>query len=113
MWIHIASIDEISETCGVAKEVDGQQVALFRLGEQVFATSNVCTHQYALLTEGYIEGEYVFCPMHQGCFHIPSGAAQEPPVSKPIQTFPVKVEQDKVFIDLNTIAESSNGTNNG
>ncbi|MGD9942306.1 MAG: non-heme iron oxygenase ferredoxin subunit [Burkholderiaceae bacterium] len=100
MWIPIAkSTDEVGEH-GNGYEVDGEFVALFRLDGCYFATSNVCTHQFALLTEGCVDGEFVTCPMHQGRFHIPSGAAQGAPVSEPIRTFPVRVVDGVIEIEL-------------
>jgi apoptosis-inducing factor 3 len=99
-WVPIAKTSDAIERHGTAIEVRGQQVALFMVNGRRYATSNVCTHQFALLTQGCVEGEYVDCPMHQGRFHIPSGAAQGKPVTKPLRTYALRVTGDDVLIEL-------------
>jgi nitrite reductase/ring-hydroxylating ferredoxin subunit len=85
---------------GSALEVDGEPIALFMVDGCRYATSNVCTHQFALMTEGYVDGEYVECPMHQGRFHIPTGAPQGFPVVTPLQTYALRIEGDDVLIEV-------------
>jgi nitrite reductase/ring-hydroxylating ferredoxin subunit len=99
-WIPIATLDRPIPRHGMAIEVEGECIALFAVKGCLYATSNVCTHQFALLTEGYVDGEYIECPMHQGRFHIPTGAPQGPPVTEPLRTYPVRVEGNAVLIEL-------------
>jgi len=81
-------------------EVDGQLIAVFNLEGRFFATSNVCTHQFALMSEGFVDGEYVECPMHQGRFHIPTGCAQGMPVSEALRTYPLRQREGQIEISL-------------
>ena len=81
-------------------EVDGQLVAVFNLGERFFVTSNVCTHQFALMSDGHVDGEYVECPMHQGRFPIPTGCAKGVPVSEALRTYPLRVRDGQIEISL-------------
>ena len=100
MWMHIAKAsDDIAEH-GRAVDIGGKHVALFKLGGCYYATSNVCTHQFALMTEGCVDGEYVECPMHQGRFHIPTGKAQGSPVSEALQVYATRIEDGEVQIDF-------------
>jgi nitrite reductase/ring-hydroxylating ferredoxin subunit len=69
--------------------VDGHDIALYRVGGQVYATSNVCTHQHALLTDGYLDGDCVECPLHQGRFSIVTGEARDGPVNEDLRTYAV------------------------
>lgn len=97
-WIPIARVGDEIPRHGLAVEVEGEPVALFRVAGCLYATSNVCTHQFALMTEGYVDGEYVDCPMHQGRFHIPTGAPQCEPVTVALRTYPVRQDGDTVSI---------------
>ena len=65
-----------------------------------YALNNVCTHQFAFMSEGYVDGEYIECPMHQGRFHIPTGAAQCAPVTQPLKTYPVRTDGGDILVDL-------------
>ena len=50
------------------------------------------------MSEGYIDGETVECPLHQGLFNNRTGAALSPPVTKNLQTFKTKVENGQVYV---------------
>ena len=97
-WVHVAAVTDIPEGGCLGVEVGSQYVALYNIGGRYFATDNICSHQMALLSEGSVDGEYVECPLHQGRFHIPTGAPQGVPVTEPIKVFPTKVEGEKLLI---------------
>ena len=80
--------------------VNGANVAVFNVGGSFHATSNICTHQFALLSEGYVDGDVIECPLHQGRFSILTGEPEGEPVSKPIRVFPIRVEGGDVFVDV-------------
>lgn len=101
-WVNAGSSVAVpeGETIGVA--VGGRDIALFKVKGEVFATSNFCTHGHALLCEGYLEGHEIECPLHQGRFDIRSGKAMCAPLTQDIRTYPVKIENGRVFVDLGT-----------
>ncbi len=79
-------------------EVQGLEIALCRLPEGYYATTNVCPHQGGPLSEGHIEGGKIVCPWHQWRFDIKSGAASHYPKIK-IKTYPVMQEGDDLFLE--------------
>ncbi|HEX3971646.1 MAG TPA: Rieske 2Fe-2S domain-containing protein [Stellaceae bacterium] len=87
---------------GEMKEVTvgAKHIALYNLGGKFHATDAYCTHGHALLTEGYIDGAIVECPMHGGMFDIPSGKATGAPCTTALATYPVRVEGDTIAIGL-------------
>ncbi len=99
-WIPIAKVSDPVDPHGTPVEVEGEELALFMLDGCRYALSNICTHQFAFMTDGYVDGEYINCPMHQGRFHIPTGAPQGVPVTKPLRVYPVRVEGDDVLIEF-------------
>jgi len=74
-------------------------VALYRLDDGIHATHDVCTHAYALLSEGYVEGAVVECPLHGALFEIRSGKCLAVGTSD-LATYPVRVEGDTVLVGL-------------
>lgn len=80
--------------------VSERPVALVRSGGVWYALHNVCTHQFALLSEGYVEDGCIECPLHQGRFELATGAPKAPPVTEPVRVYPVKSENGKVYVDL-------------
>ncbi|HMP55183.1 MAG TPA: non-heme iron oxygenase ferredoxin subunit [Novosphingobium sp.] len=74
-------------------------VALYNIDGEFLATSNVCSHAVAMLTDGYIDGDQIECPMHGGMFDIRTGAATHFPCVEPLRTFRVELRDGAVFID--------------
>lgn len=96
-WVKLAAKYELTEGEVLGLEAGGQQLALYCDQGEYFATSNVCTHQYALLSDGYFEDGCIECPLHQGRFDIRTGKAMCAPVTEDVKVFPVKVEGDEIF----------------
>ncbi len=86
------------EVCGIT--IADTQIALYRIGGTIFATSNICTHEYALLSDGYVDGDCVECPLHAAVFHVPTGEVRGGPTDCALKTYPVKLEDDVVMIDI-------------
>ena len=99
-WIEVAQVDEIEDSDAKGCRVGGVAVAIFNVAGRFYATSDICTHAHAHLCEGYIDGDIVECPLHQGRFHIPTGKAISAPVTEDVRTFPVRVDGGKVFVQL-------------
>lgn len=103
-WREVISLDELRPDAVKGLDIDGTPVALYRLDEEVFATHGICTHALAFLADGFVEEGKIECPLHQGLFDIRSGKALCAPLTKDVQTFAVKVESGKVFVDLDISA---------
>jgi len=97
-WHRVARVDEIPDDEGKAVRVGDRAIALFRVEGAFYATDDICTHEYASLAEGFVEGDVVECPLHAGAFHIPTGKALTPPVTVDIKTYPVRVEGDDIYV---------------
>jgi naphthalene 1,2-dioxygenase system ferredoxin subunit len=99
-WIRIASVGDVAESDVQRCDIETQCIALYNIGGKLYATDDICTHAHAHLSDGYIDGDKVECPLHQGLFHIPTGKALSPPVTENLKTYPVKVVDGDVLIDL-------------
>jgi len=99
-WLKVAELDAVPEGGVVQVRVGAEAVALYNLDGKVYATSDICTHAYACLSDGYIDGENIECPLHQGLFHIPTGKAVAAPASEDLKTYPVKLDGGAVYIEV-------------
>jgi naphthalene 1,2-dioxygenase system ferredoxin subunit len=89
------------EQYGVAQAiVRGVKVALYAVDGEYFATADLCTHGAASLADGYLDGELIECPLHQGTFNVKTGAAVGAPCSVAVKTFPVKLENGLLHIGV-------------
>ncbi|WP_439687792.1 Ferredoxin subunit of nitrite reductase or a ring-hydroxylating dioxygenase [Cupriavidus oxalaticus] len=99
-WIEAALLSSIPQDDVIAVAVQGKEIALYGVDGDVYATDNVCTHGHARLCDGFLEGHEIECPLHQGRFDIRNGAAMCAPLTEGIRTYPVRIEGDKVYLDL-------------
>jgi len=99
-WIHIANSDQLQDGDVIAVSIDKQNVALYQDGDSYFATDNVCTHQFALLSDGYFEDGCIECPLHQARFDVRTGKALCAPATTDLRTFPTKREGIKIFLHV-------------
>ena len=98
-WVGVAA----DLPLGAMREVtvQGRSVALYRLEDGGWAaTDNVCSHGRARLTDGWLDGIEVECPLHAGRFDILTGAALCAPASKPVAVHQVRVEEGRVFLRI-------------
>lgn len=75
-------------------------VAIYRAQGQFYATQDVCSHEHAYLSDGVVVDCVVECPFHQGRFDVRDGRALGAPVIIPLKTFPVKVVDGKVWVQV-------------
>jgi 3-phenylpropionate/trans-cinnamate dioxygenase ferredoxin subunit len=80
-------------------------VALFRTDDgDVYAIDDTCTHQEASLSDGWVEGCEVECPLHSSRFDLRTGQVDAPPAQRPVRTHRVVVEDGAIYVDLSTAA---------
>lgn len=75
-------------------------LAAFNIDGEIHCTSNVCTHQLAILTDGFFEGDVIECPLHGGAFNVRTGAVMEFPCKTHLRTYPVITVDEDLFIDV-------------
>jgi naphthalene 1,2-dioxygenase system ferredoxin subunit len=97
-WIDALAAEELptDDVLGVA--VDGRDIALYTVGDEVFATDNICTHGHARLCDGFLDGHEIECPLHQGKFDVRDGRPTCEPTTEPVRSYPVKIEGQRVFV---------------
>jgi 3-phenylpropionate/trans-cinnamate dioxygenase ferredoxin component len=99
-WHELPEAQALGEEEAIGVVVGGQQIALCRSGGTVHAIGDVCTHQYALLSEGYVEDGCIECPLHQGRFDLKTGAPLGPPVTEAVRVYRVRTEDGKSYVEL-------------
>jgi nitrite reductase/ring-hydroxylating ferredoxin subunit len=101
-WTPLLDVSQLPEGKGLAAHVGEHSIALFRVGEQVHALGEQCSHEAASLAEGQVlEGRCVECPMHGARFDLRTGRALCLPAVRPVKVYPVRVTQGRVEVKLN------------
>ena len=97
----VCHVSEIAEGTARSVEIGGRQLALFNIGGTFYATDDRCTHARASLSEGFIEGDTIECPLHGGRFHILTGQPLSPPVRVAVCVYRVQVVDSEIYVQIN------------
>ena len=81
-------------------EVEGKTICVARVGEEVFAVDDTCTHSDASLSEGDISGFKIECWLHGAEFDLRTGVALTPPAIAPLKTYEIHVDGDSVTVKI-------------
>jgi len=98
--VTVASKEAIAEGEITGVSVGDEQIALYNLDGEIYATSNICTHAFALLSDGWLDGDQIECPLHAGRFEVKTGKGLGPPIPCDIKTYPVRVTGDEVQVQI-------------
>ncbi|MBO2954853.1 anthranilate 1,2-dioxygenase ferredoxin subunit AndAb [Burkholderia pseudomallei] len=99
-WHTLGALDEFSEDEPAARVFGNKPIAVFRVGDDVFALHDLCTHGHARLSEGFVENGCVECPLHQGLFDLRTGAPKCAPVTQPVRAYPIRIVDGQVEIHV-------------
>jgi len=104
-WIDVAPPSELPP--GERKTVNTPycEIAVFNLDGEYFAIEDVCSHDGGELASGELsseegEGDQIICPRHGARFCIRDGRALTPPAYENIDTFPVRIDNNMIQIDI-------------
>jgi nitrite reductase/ring-hydroxylating ferredoxin subunit len=99
-FVGVGAADEVPEGTANAFEVDGDEVAVARVGGVLYAFSDICTHRGCnLSTEGEIDGTTIQCGCHGSVFSMKTGEALEGPATEPVPTFGVRELDGQIQIE--------------
>jgi nitrite reductase/ring-hydroxylating ferredoxin subunit len=95
-WVRVAAKADVAEGACLGVRVGSKEVAIYHLpGGEFYATDNVCSHEYALLSDGWLE-----CPLHAAQFDIRTGKAMSAPADEDIAVYPIKAEGDDLMVQV-------------
>ena len=99
-WERALPAADVEEEDVAGVVVKGHDIAIYNVRGRFYATANVCTHQLACLSDGFVIDDEIECPLHQGRFHIATGQPKGAPVHLPLRTYPTKVVDGIVFVGI-------------
>ena len=106
MELRVAPLNELPDGRGVRLEVKGHRMALFRMGDEVYAVGDRCSHAEASLAEGELFDTTVECPRHGSEFDLQTGKPTSLPATKPIPVYHVEVREGEVVLQLDAVEET-------
>jgi 3-phenylpropionate/trans-cinnamate dioxygenase ferredoxin component len=100
-WVPACEVDDVELEDVVPFTHGGVDYAVYRSPDDRFhATAGHCTHERQLLCDGLVMDGVIECPKHNGRFDYATGKALGAPAIVDLATFPTRVEDGTVMIDL-------------
>ena len=100
-WVAACAVDDVDTEDVIAFEYAGCPYAIYRSpDDQFYATDGMCTHERAALSDGLVMGHIIECPKHNGRFDYRTGAGKHAPIRVDLRTYPTRVDNGIVSIDI-------------
>jgi nitrite reductase/ring-hydroxylating ferredoxin subunit len=99
-WVAVGDRAELDAGAMKGIELGDLQIAIYNVDGEFYATDNICTHAFALLSDGFLDGDVIECPLHGGCFKVKTGEGMGAPINEDIKTYPVRLNGDTIEINI-------------
>lgn len=113
-FVQIATKDELMDGSMKMATVEGREILLAKVGDNYYSADNRCPHMGGNLSHGKLDGTIVTCPRHHSQFDLKDGHVirwtgwsglklslgkilRSP---RPLKTYNVKIEGEKIMVDL-------------
>lgn len=103
-WIEVCDASEVAPGEALRVEIGDEPVAVWNVDGSYYATQDSCTHEETSLSEGDLWGDVVECPLHGAQFDVTNGEVLSLPAVLPLKTYPVKVDEGKLYVEWNAEA---------
>ncbi|MCP2244177.1 bifunctional 3-phenylpropionate/cinnamic acid dioxygenase ferredoxin subunit [Lentzea aerocolonigenes] len=97
--ITAGAVDDLPVGESVRVSTPDGAIAVFNADGEFYAIDDTCSHQDASLSEGWLEGCFVECPLHAASFDLRTGVPTCLPAKKAVRTYPVVVQDGVIHVD--------------
>ncbi len=98
VWHEVAKLSSLDAEEPTQVRIEKMLIALCLDGEEVFAMHDICSHEFACLSDGVIEDGCVECPRHRALFDIRTGKAMSAPATEDVRIREEKARMEKVGV---------------
>ena len=75
-------------------------VVVCRSEAGLFAVADLCTHDHARLSDGFVFDDSIECPLHQARYDLASGRLLEGPDCPALRTYPIVIDGERVYVEI-------------
>lgn len=98
--VKICQISELPPGTLKGAEFEGRRILVANIEGTIYAHDGTCTHEEADLSNGFMLGDRVVCPLHLSQFDLKTGEAVTAPAIEPLKNYKVKIEGSNVFVEI-------------
>lgn len=97
-FVKVAQVSDLAAGEMMVVEVGDDRVLLANVEGTVYACDDICSHAFASLSEGDLNGAEVECPLHGSAFNVTTGEVNEPPADEKIKTYQLRIEGQDILL---------------
>ena len=97
-FVKVAQLDDLSPGQMMMVEVGDDRILLANVEGNVHAIEDICSHAYASLSEGDLNGDEVECPLHGSAFNLITGEAMTPPADESVKVYELRIEGQDILL---------------
>ena len=97
----VARFDDLVPGTATKVDVDGVAVAVVRIGDDVYAIGDMCSHANVSLSDGEVwcDEKQLECPRHSSAFSLETGVPATLPATQPVPVFDVTIVNGDVIVE--------------
>ena len=99
-YVKVCELSEIPPGTMSPADVSGIRLMIVNVEGTLYAVDRICTHETADLSSGFLTDSEVTCPLHLSRFDVTNGSVLNPPATKPLRTYKVKIEGTSVYVQV-------------
>lgn len=100
--VRLCAADDVADGTAKLCQIEGQRIALVRIGDSFYAIGDRCSHGNYSLSQGWVWPEdcALECPQHSSTFDLRTGVPNVLPATEPVPVYEVRREGDDVMLVL-------------
>ena len=99
-WVRVADVSDCPPGTLFEIETAQENLVLANVEGDLYALQNRCSHQDLPLSDGELVGDRLECLYHGASFDVCSGRAMALPAIRPVETYPVEVRGQEIFVQI-------------
>jgi len=107
---HVACrLEELASGAARRFDFEGRSIAVVRIGDDVYAIGDTCSHADVSLSEGEVlaDGKEIECWKHGSAFSLETGEPLTLPAIQPVPVYAASVVDGNIVISLDTTLNGS------
>ncbi len=97
-WITVGARGQVEQDQPLSASLGSIRIGVYEVDGNLHVIEDVCPHAAAMLTQGFVDGCEVECPLHNAVFDVTSGKHLRGEPCRDVKTFPVRVEGQDIQV---------------
>ncbi len=98
-WTAVGKRESVDADNPLGAAIGEMRIGVYEVDGALHAIEDICPHAYALLTQGFVDGCEIECPLHNAVFDVRTGKHLRGEPCRDVKTFPVRVVDGTIEVD--------------